>query len=121
MSIIFKLQAQTIWKKDPNEWIYLWKPSNSVLCHQKFLSTYGLEKPNQRPQKSLNLDRKIPDRENCHKNLQIGKNKNEMTKGICVSFKWAQVTASPQIFLEMQKILADLKMLTEGSSTILDV
>lgn len=93
--------------------------SNSVMFHQKFLSTCGLQKPNQRPQKSLILDAKIPDIENCHKNLQIGK--NEQAKRICVSFKRAQVTASSQIFLEMQKELADLKMLTEDSNTVLDV
>lgn len=71
--------------------------------------------------KSLILDAKIPDIENCHKNLQIGKNEKEQAKRICVSFKRAQVTASSQIFLEMQKGLADLKMLTEDSNTVLDV
>lgn len=40
---------------------------------------------------------------NCHKNLQIGKNKNEQTKWICISFKRTWVTASPQIFLEKAK------------------
>lgn len=36
-------------------------------------------------------------------NLQIGKNKNEQKKQICISFKRAQATGSPQIFLEIQK------------------
>lgn len=59
---------------------------------------------------------------NCHKNLQIGKNKNEQTKWICISFKRTWVTASPQIFLEKAtKNLADPKMLKEDSNTVLHV
>lgn len=51
-----------------------------MMFHQKFLSIYGLQKPNQRPQKALILDAKIPDIGNRHKNLQIGKNENEQAK-----------------------------------------
>jgi len=39
----------------------------------------------------------------------------------CVSFKRAWGTTNTEIFLEAQKILADPKMLTEDSSTVLNV
>lgn len=38
-----------------------------------------------------------------------------------VSFKRTWGTTSPEVFLEVQKTLEDLKILTEDSNTVLDV